>query len=413
MKKVKQMLAAAMALVMALSLAACTASPFKNPIATLGDAVVPSEEFYYYYSSLVSSFEDQRQAAFSTFSDEKMDEESGTYFEEVVNYALDLAATQAVINVLFEQRGLELTEEDDAAVQSQIDSYVAAYGSEEAFEQAVADAGMSMDFFKENLYAYQRIDKLTASMAGEEGCTDEDIWTAAQDDFIRVKHILIKTIDDEGQTLDADGIEAAGNQATALVAQLDKGADFDELMAEYGEDPGMVSQPEGYVIDQAVSFDPAFLETAFLLEEGEYDLTLGSSGYHIIKRFPLREEDLESTYFDVYGTGATVRDVLFMEKAENKILEEINAYKENNEIKLDQKELEVLVAYYEEQNPYTPPEPETDGTEGTEGAEGTEGDVNTGGTGETEGDPEGTGSTGETEGTTEGTGGEDGQGDQE
>ena len=228
-----------------------------------------------------------------------------------------------------------------------------------------------------------------------------------------VKHILIKTIDDEGQTLDADGIEAAGNQATALVAQLDKGADFDELMAEYGEDPGMVSQPEGYVIDQAVSFDPAFLETAFSLEEGEYDLTLGSSGYHIIKRFPLREEDLESTYFDVYGTGATVRDVLFMEKAENKILEEINAYKENNEIKLDQKELEVLVAYYEEQNPYTPPEPETDGTEGTEGAEGTEGDVNTGGTGETEGDTEGTGSTGETEGTTEGTGGEDGQGDQE
>ena len=76
----------------------------------------------------------------------------------------------------------------------------------------------------------------------------------------------------------------------------------------------MVSQPEGYVIDQAVSFDQAFLETAFSLEEGEYDLTLGSSGYHIIKRFPLREEDLDSTYFDVYGTGATVRDVLFMKK---------------------------------------------------------------------------------------------------
>ena len=64
----------------------------------------------------------------------------------------------------------------------------------------------------------------------------------------------------------------------------------------------------------------------------------------------------------------------------------------------------IVTAYYEEQNPYTPPEPETDGTEG---------DVNTGGTGETEGDTEGTGSTGETEGTTEGTGGEDGQGDQE
>ena len=371
MKLMKKMLAGAMALVMAISLAACATSPFKPPIATLGDAVVPSEDFYYYYSSLVSSFEEQRQAAFSTFSGEKMDEESGTYMEEIVNYALDLSATQAIINVLFEQRGLELNEEDDAAVQEQLDNYITAYGSEEAFEKAVAAAGMSMDFFKENLYAYQRIDRLTESMKEEEGCTDEDIWNT------RVKHILIKTIDDEGQTLDAAGVEAAGDRARELVAQLDAGADFDALMEEHGEDPGMENMPEGYVIDQAVSFDPAFLQPAFALEEDAYGLTLGSSGYHIIKRFPLREQDLDATYFDSYGTGATVREVLFMEKAENKIIEDINAYKEANEIKLDQKELEVLTAYYEEQNPYTPPQSDQDdlGTNGTEdgGTDGTGG----------------------------------------
>ena len=48
MKLMKKMLAGAMALVMAISLAACATSPFKHPIATLGDAVVPSEDFYYY-----------------------------------------------------------------------------------------------------------------------------------------------------------------------------------------------------------------------------------------------------------------------------------------------------------------------------------------------------------------------------
>ena len=79
-----------------------------------------------------------------------------------------------------------------------------------------------------------------------------------------------------------------------------------------------------------------------------------------------------------------MREVLFMEKAENKIIEQINAYKEANEIKLDQKELEVLTAYYEEQNPYTPPQSDQDdvganGTDdgatdgGTDGAGGTDG----------------------------------------
>ncbi|MBQ6059230.1 MAG: peptidylprolyl isomerase [Clostridia bacterium] len=352
MKQIRRLTALILALLLALSLAACSSSPFKNPIAKLGDVKIPSEEFYYYYSSLVSSFEQQHGAAFSTFSGTKMDEESGTYLDEIVNYALDLTATQAVINHIFDERGLSLTEEDDAIVQEQIDDYISAYGSEEAFEQAVAETGMSMDFFKENLYSYQRIDRLIESMHEEEGYTDADILAAAEEDFIRVKHILIQTRDEAGELLDEAGIAEAGDRAKALVAQLDEGADFDALMAEYGEDPGMVSQPEGYVIDEDVPFDVAFVDTAFSLDVDEYELVLGSSGYHIIKRFPLRESDLQAIYPSLYGGSKTVYDTIFETRAENKIIDMVNSYKKDNELKLDQKELDVLMQYYEKQNPF-------------------------------------------------------------
>ena len=73
-----------------------------------------------------------------------------------------------------------------------------------------------------------------------------------------------------------------------IYAKLDEGASFDDLMAEYGEDPGMQSEPNMtagyYVAEGSTYWESIFTETAMSLEKiGDVSQPiLGSNGVHII-----------------------------------------------------------------------------------------------------------------------------------
>ena len=68
------------------------------------------------------------------------------------------------------------------------------------------------------------------------------------------------------------------------------GEDFDALIAQYGEDPGMTSEPyktTGYLISEnSTGFLPEFVEAASALENaGDISAPVASYyGYHIIKK---------------------------------------------------------------------------------------------------------------------------------
>lgn len=90
--------------------------------------------------------------------------------------------------------------------------------------------------------------------------------------FVRVKHILVTD-------------EATAND---LVKRIDAGEDFDALMAEYGEDPGMKAEPNkslGYLLGANTSFVPEFKAAALVLVNvGDHSAPVKSQfGYHIIK----------------------------------------------------------------------------------------------------------------------------------
>ena len=73
-----------------------------------------------------------------------------------------------------------------------------------------------------------------------------------------------------------------------VLARFEDGESFDDLMAEFGEDPGMQSEPgltHGYVVSaDSVMWEAAFTEHAMAIEKpGELsDAFLGSNGVHII-----------------------------------------------------------------------------------------------------------------------------------
>jgi len=129
----------------------------------------------------------------------------------------------------------------------------------------------------------------------EEGTTDQTIVHNVTQAIISDPAIFaqFERYVPEGQTLEE--VEAA-HAETAIISQafeqiaLDifhraiAGEDFDELMATYGEDPGMEGNPDGYTfgLNQMVE---EFTEGTLALEIGEIGLPVRSQfGWHIIKR---------------------------------------------------------------------------------------------------------------------------------
>lgn len=95
-----------------------------------------------------------------------------------------------------------------------------------------------------------------------------DMENIFKSDYVRAKHILVDS-------------EELANE---IYASLQNGADFDELLNEYGTDPGMTYEPDGYTFTKDY-MDPAFEAAAFALNIGEISAPVKSSyGYHIIKR---------------------------------------------------------------------------------------------------------------------------------
>ena len=119
---------------------------------------------------------------------------------------------------------------------------------------------------------------------------DQAIQDAVQNgELIHVKHILIcnDEEDDEQENL---------LLAQSILTELDAGADFDTLVKQYSEDPGLENEPDGYYIFR-YEMNKAFEQAAFSLAEGETSavvpvFTDTYSGYHIIRRYEITDSYL-------------------------------------------------------------------------------------------------------------------------
>ena len=124
----------------------------------------------------------------------------------------------------------------------------------------------------------------------------------------RVKHILLKTVDDSKQPLPDDQAAQKRAQAEDLLSQLqgtDAGgleAKFDELMMAHSEDNPQ-NNPDGYTTSSGQMVAP-FEEASLALKEGEISGIVESEfGYHIILRLPLTDET-KTQYRDSFQVDA-------------------------------------------------------------------------------------------------------------
>lgn len=148
-----------------------------------------------------------------------------------------------------------------------------------------------------------------------EAVTHEPSEAELNEYLYRVKHILLKTVDDSRQPLPEDQAAEKKAQAEDLLAQLkaapDLPAKFDELMNAYSEDgrteDGALAAPDGYLAGPG-DMVSAFETASYALQPGELsDLVETEFGYHIILRLPTditAEEMGNSEYADGFRMNA-------------------------------------------------------------------------------------------------------------
>ena len=127
----------------------------------------------------------------------------------------------------------------------------------------------------------------------------------------RVKHILIGLPDefndiyremisdgkkDEAKEYLKENLELIKPKAEEVLEKAKSNEDFEELIAEYGDDPGMEQRKDGYNVSKGSGFVKSFEEAALGLEkEGDIsDLVETDYGYHILKLYEKKPEKIYS-----------------------------------------------------------------------------------------------------------------------
>ena len=274
------LLAAAAAAAM---LAGCAgADDLDATVMTVNEQAVSNAEYRYYFNTLKTSVDGGDDTYWQENEDQIVNLKTAAS-----NYILQNCAVRA----LAEQEGLSLTEEEQESLDETMESMESQYGGEEAMAEAMEASDLTPEVFRKSLEDTLLNQKLFDHLYGDQVMeqVNDDTWFCA-------KHILIQYDDADAKTHDEE-LKAAQN----LLGRARSGEDFDQLIADYGEDPGMTSNPDGYYFDQngntpdGGALVEEFYKGAQALEIGGISEPIATDyGYHIIQRVPLDLDYIEA-----------------------------------------------------------------------------------------------------------------------
>ncbi len=273
-----------------------------------------------------------------TMSEEEIKAEAEVFFKE----------NAALIKFAYEN-GIELTENDIKAIEATITGTKLQLG--DTYEETFADAPFTEFFYyfqttvMQTLYSRVHdalLEDKESTLVKE--AVEKTLALFEEQDYVRAKHILVTFPAGEGE----DGALtdeqkastlAKANEVLEKVNAMEDISEFDALIAEYNEDPGMQSNPGGYYFGKG-KMVPEFEEAAYALEEGQTSgLVETTYGYHILLKLPLNDEALynseefDQTYFDVlYGKISADMENLVVEYGDNYAEKEQEYMAEYNEI---------------------------------------------------------------------------------
>lgn len=179
-----------------------------------------------------------------------------------------------------------------------------------ALEDMYLTDALNRDMTKSGIRANMLYNEYITEGGKMYNATGDDIYSYIKDNYVRIKHILIKTVDLD----DAQKAEAR-KRAEKVCDQAISGHNFEELVRQYSEDTMDVDT--GYYFTRGEKIQ-VLENKAYELKNGEVsDIVESAYGYHIIKKYEhdrdyvlsdktLRSEALSNICEKAYATDVEI-----------------------------------------------------------------------------------------------------------
>jgi len=304
----KKIIGVILCLVLTLSLAACNIQPRMGSgdlvIARSGEHEVLLRDFLYYLGNMRADTEDMLNEMmgmmFGEFEEywemETFDGSGITIFESMKESALENAKWAAALYILAQERGYTYDPSEIELLRENVQEYVMflshntpnriGEGERLFYEMHYVTSTEIVDMFR----MLSTNDAFQISLHGGIMVTEADMRDFYNDpdnsDLVQslrgitVAHILI-SIDFEADDVEAE-IEEAEALAEELLARIEAGESFAELVIQYSQDPGSVGTEGQYYISMNAPFVPEFMMWTFEAEEGDFGIVESQFGFHIM-----------------------------------------------------------------------------------------------------------------------------------
>lgn len=220
-----------------------------------------------------------------------------------------------LVQEIADKMDIELDDEDERTIKRQIGTFKADQGGKSEGDKLLRKYGVDDDLLETIIAANMYSEKIIAQLDLNKEPTDDELKQYFKDDYLRAKHVLISTVDTTtGEDLGEDALAEAEQKANEVLEKAKNGEDFNALIEEYNEDPGMASNEEGYFFtdNQMVS---EFEEATKSIQPGEFTLCKSSYGYHIIQRLPIDGADFDHFFEENKSSASATYASALEEKA--------------------------------------------------------------------------------------------------
>ncbi len=263
----------------------------------IGDYKITQAYYNFIYSLLYSQMAQYEQFYGAEWMDMEIEDGKtiGDFIKENTEAQIEqLAAASVIAN---DKYGIKADKDVKKAVENQKKEIYESYGSKQAFEDFLTSSHTTESAINTYLELYEIYTRLVDKISekGEECYIPENElqegFNEEYKDKLKVQHILIST--QESDTAPARTDEEALTIVNEVLGKLSKGEDFDSLITEYNEDPG-ISAGNYYTFGEG-EMVPEFEQASKDLQIGEYtkEAVKTSYGYHIIKKYEIGTDSVE------------------------------------------------------------------------------------------------------------------------